>query len=42
MEFKELQEIAVNTLNKRRISKLATAGTVAAAAALITAGESKL
>ena len=31
MEFKELQEIAVNTLNERRISKLATAGTVAAA-----------
>jgi hypothetical protein len=24
MEFKELQEIAVNTLNERRISKLAT------------------
>ena len=26
MEFKELQEIAVNTLNERRISKLATDG----------------
>lgn len=28
MEFKELQEIAVNTLSERRISKLATVGTV--------------
>lgn len=42
MEFKELQEIAVNTLNERRISKLATAGTVAAAAVMIIDGESKI
>ena len=30
MEFRELQKIAQNTLNERRLSKLATAGTVAA------------
>ena len=42
IEFKELQEIAVNTLNERIISKLATAGTVAAAAVMIIDGESKI
>lgn len=31
MEFSELQKIAQETLNERRISRLATAGTVAAA-----------
>lgn len=31
MEFSELQKIAQNTLNQRRLSRLATAGTVAAA-----------
>lgn len=31
MEFSELQKIAQETLNERRFSKLATAGTVAAA-----------
>lgn len=31
MEFSELQKIAQETLNERRLSKLATAGTVAAA-----------
>ena len=31
MEFSELQKIAQNTLNERRLSRLATAGTVAAA-----------
>ena len=31
MEFSELQKIAQDTLNERRISRLATAGTVAAA-----------
>lgn len=31
MEFKELQEIAVNTLSERRISKLVTIGTVVVA-----------
>lgn len=31
MEFSELQKIAKNALNERRLSKLATAGTVAAA-----------
>lgn len=31
MEFEELLSIAVNTLNERRISRIATAGTVAAA-----------
>lgn len=31
MEFNELQKIAKNTLNKRRLSKIATAGSVAAA-----------
>ena len=31
MEFNELQKIAQETLNERRLSKLATAGTVAAA-----------
>ena len=30
MEFSELQKIAQNALNERRLSKLATAGTVAA------------
>ena len=31
MEFSELQKIAQDTLNERRLSRLATAGTVAAA-----------
>ena len=31
MEFSELQKIAQSTLNERRLSRLATAGTVAAA-----------
>ena len=31
MEFRELQKIAQDTLNERRLSRLATAGTVAAA-----------
>ena len=31
MEFSELQKIAQNTLNQRRLSRLATAGNVAAA-----------
>lgn len=31
MEFSELQKIAQETLNERRLSRLATAGTVAAA-----------
>jgi cytidine deaminase len=31
MEFKELRLIAKNTLNERRLSRVATAGTVAAA-----------
>ena len=31
MEFDELQKIAQDTLNQRRLSRLATAGTVAAA-----------